>query len=179
MMKTVLKTSIIFLLIVLFASCKTYFTEDIRSQVNTHKINIKDIQFYTSRKIILSRLTNTNSDSAKQDSGTINFVQELEFERIVIKRNTPGVCVNAYDSELEIKFEDKDSCSLKFVINDDPLKTYVIGAQKWENNMGIVPYDGKTFFILPRSNNTRLKVKVKFLRKWKINSRVAKGVKIQ
>ena len=173
------------LLLMLFSSCKIYFTQELRQQLEEQKIDLDRIQFYTSKKIVLQRIITTQQVS--EDTAKLIQVKETVIERIKIKRNLKGVCINGFDSELEIKFEPQDSCSLKFVrVDSSSVKSiYKIGAMSWVNNVGQVPYEGKVFYIRPRrnffqprSNDAALKVKRKFLHKVKVNRRKAKGIKV-
>ncbi len=185
-MKMKIKPILVILIIVVFlSSCKIYFPNKLRKQLDEQSIELEKIQFYTSKKIILQRVT--KESIVTTDTTNLKQVEETVIERIKIKRNAPGICVNAYATEIEIKFEDKDSCSLKFVLNDTTDNAlYKIGALQWENGVGLVPYDGAMFYIKPRvlffqprSNEATLKVKRSFLKKWTIKNRKVKGLKIE
>lgn len=173
-------------ILLLLSSCKIFFTHKLRKQLDEQEIPLEKIQFYTSKKIILQRIE--SEKTVIEDSSNLKQTSVTTIERIKIKRNTPGVCVNKFDKELEIKFEEGDSCTLKFVLVDtlNIHARYKIGALKWENEVGMVPYDGKiyyikprTFFFQPKSHEAALKVKKKFLHKLKVNRRKVKGVKLE
>ncbi len=173
------------LIMLLFSSCKVLFTQEMREELEQQKIDLRKIQFYTSRKIVLQRIETT--DSIVNDSAEVNLTKETFIDLVVIKRKAPGICVNTFGNELEIKFENCDSCTLKFVQNErGPDIIYQIGAQTWVNNVGSVPYDKqtyhirpKTFFWQPQSNKAALKIKRKYWRKFKVRRRKVKGLKLK
>jgi len=170
----------------LFSSCKVIFTQKLRLQAEEQKINIEDIQFYTSKKIILQRLV--SSSTVVEDTAKLQQTKTIELDRIKIKRNTPGVCVKKDDGTMEMIFEPDANTTLKFVLTDtvDPGARYKIGALRWDNGIGVVPYDSTIYYLQPRnyffqpnSKETALKVKRRFLYKWKVRMRKLKGVKIE
>lgn len=172
-------------LITLFSSCKVLFTQEMREELAQQKIDLKDIQFYTSKKIVLQRIVTT--DSLSNDSTLLDKTEETIIDLVVIKKKAPGICVNTFENEIEIRFEDCDSCTLKFVKNElAPDTIYQIGAQSWISNVGTVPYNGKTytirpktFFWQPNSNKSALKIKRKYWKKFKIRRRKVKGIKLK
>jgi len=182
-MKRILLLLIFFILI--STSCKIHFTHKLRLQVDKQDIPLSNIQFYTSKKIILQRIASENT--VIEDSASLKQTTQTIVERIKIKRNTPGICISSFEKEVEIKFEEKDSCTIKFVLSDTTSLQgrYKIGALSWENEVGQIPYDGKiyftrprVFFFQPKSHEASLKVKKKFLHKLKVEKRKVKGIKI-
>ena len=178
---------LILLLITLsFSSCKIIFTQGLREQVESQKIDVKHIQFYTSRTIILQRVV--SSSIVVEDTAKLKQTKQIELERIKICRNTPGVCIETFDNELEVIFELKDSSSLKFVLSDtssNKLARYKIGAIRWEDKVGVIPYYNETYYLQPRNNffqprcnEAALKVKRCFMYKLKIKMRRLKGVRV-
>ena len=177
---------ILLLITFFFSSCKIIFTQELREQVESQKIDIKQIQFYTSRTIILQRVV--SSSIVVEDTAKLKQIRQIELERIKIRKNTPGVCIETFDNELEIIFEQKDNSSLKFVLSDtsaNKAARYKIGAVRWEEEVGVVPYNNNTYYLQPRNNffqprcnEAALKVKRRFLNKWKIKLRRLKGVRV-
>ncbi|HAN76995.1 MAG TPA: hypothetical protein DCQ31_04080 [Bacteroidales bacterium] len=161
------------------------FTQEMREELEEQNIKLSAIQFYVSKKIVLQRIETTTTVS--NDSAVVDQTRETVIEQIIIKKKAPGICVNTFAKELEIKFEERDSCSLKFVQTEYGDKIiYRIGAQKWVNDVGSVPYDGKEFHIRPKSffwqpesNKATLKIKRKYYNKFKISRRKVKGLKVQ
>lgn len=172
-------------IVLLLPACKVLFTQEMREELEQQKIELSQIQFYTSKKIVLQHIV--TSDSISNDSTMVDQTKETVIDLVVIKKKAPGICVRTFDNEVEIKFENCDSCSLKFVQNErGPDIIYQIGAEKWVNNVGSVPYDGltyhirpKMFFWQPKSNEAALKIKRKYWRKFKIRRRKVKGLKLK
>ena len=157
-----------------------------REELAQQEIDLSGVQFYTSKKIVLQRIE-TTIDSLVNDSVMLDETRKTIIDLVVIKRRAPGICVNQFDNELEIRFEDCDSCTLKFVKNELRADTiYQIGAQEWVNNVGSLPYDGHTYHIRPkrffwqvRSNKSALKIKRKYRHKFKVRRRKVKGIKLK
>ena len=180
------KILILFVILITFSSCKIIFTQELREQVEEQKIDVEQIQFYTSHTIILQRVA--ASSIIIEDTAKLKQTKQIEIDRIKIRRNTPGMCIKKFDTELEVIFEQKDSCSLKFVLSDTSdvySGRYKIGALRWENEVGVIPYDGRIYYLQPRNyffqpkcKESSLKVQRRFLYKWKIQNRRLKGVKV-
>ena len=180
------KILILFAILITFSSCKIIFTQELREQVEEQKIDVEQIQFYTSHTIILQRVA--SSSIIIEDTAKLRQTQQIEIDRIKIRRNTPGMCINKFNEELELVFEQKDSCSLKFVLSDTSdiySGKYKIGALRWENEVGVIPYDNEIYYLQPQNNffqpkckESSLKVKRRFLYKWNIQNRRLKGVKV-
>ena len=168
-----------------FTSCKVMFTQAIRDQVEEYEIDVSQIQFYTSRTIILQRVV--TSTVTVEDTAKLKQIRQIELERIKICRNTPCVCIDTTETGLHVIFEQADSSSLEFVLTDieDKSALYKIGALRWNGEIGIVPYNNNNYelrprkhFFQPNSKEAALKVKRRFLYKWKVKLRRLKGVKL-
>lgn len=171
-------------LLFLFPSCKVHFTQELRLQLEGQKVNIEDVQFYNSRTIILQRIERTNS--IVEDTAKLRQTQEILLERIKIKRNRPCVCSSKTDNSIEVRFNANSDSTITFVLADTTKTArYKIGALRWDNEVGVIPYDSvlfylqpRNYFFQPRSKDAALKVKKRFLNKWKIRVRKLKGVKV-
>ncbi len=171
--------SIRFLILVVFsglliacASKKTvYFDQSLRENVASYQIELTDVQFYNSSKIILER--DLNYEETKVASGKIRFENGRFIERIIIKKNTPGVCENFTDEMIDVSFEQGDNRVLKFV--RDGQDRYRISALEWQNKHGKVAYDTTHFFIVPGGEKALLKVRLEDIYNFKKEERVAPG----
>lgn len=174
-----------FIFVLLLSSCKVHFTQELRLQLEEQGVSVEDIQFYNSRTIILQRIE--REEVIIRDTAKLKETRETLLERIRIRRNRPCVCTKQSDNTLDVRFNPESDATLKFVLYDTvpEVATYKIGATSWENDVGVIPYDSYTyylqprnFFFQPRCNEAALKVKKRYLNKWKIRLKKYKGVKI-
>jgi len=164
------------LFILFLSSCKVYFTQERRDQLVAKNIPMTKVQFFNSKTILLHR------EIPKLDLGIIDTLKtrkddSIQVEEILIKRNTPGICViDTTNNQLEICFETGDNRIIKFG-TDPEIKGgfYYIQALTWEKGVGKIPYDNKTFSILA-GQTSRLKIKTKLALKFmSVKVRVVKG----
>ncbi len=164
--------------------CKVHFTHELRKELNQQEIPLQSIQYYVSRKIKLQKIA--SNKEIVNDTAKLNQKREIVIDLVKIKRNTKGVVLRADELELNVAFEECDSCYLRFIANNrNGRHLYEVGALEWVNNVGQVEYDNQTYFIRPRnvffrraSNDAALKVKSKYLYKFKLKRRKAKGMKV-
>lgn len=184
-MRKVLFSIIISLIFFVLPACKVFFTEDLRMQVEAQKIKLENIQYYTSKKIILQRIS--SSETVMEDTAKLKQTRQIELDRIKIKRNTKGVCVKNTEKTMEMIFEKNTKSTLKFVLSDtaDVKSRFKIGALSWKNGIGEIAYDStiyylqaKNYFFQPNCKESSLKVKRRFMYKLKITKRKLKGVKV-
>ncbi len=100
----------IFYLICLFplllSSCArfAYFTKTNKESVDNSGMPVKNIQFYNDRRIQLRRVV--SSEEAKLIGGKIRFINGEYISIAYMRRFTPGICEEAPDNKLIVKFED-------------------------------------------------------------------------
>jgi hypothetical protein len=147
------------------------FTQTLRNQVEKHGLDIKDIQFYNSKDIVLQR--NSSTDSTRIEDGRISFEKGKVVEIITIKKETPGVCVNLTGSTLDISFEDDDNKKLIFKRNSEQ---YELSAIAFDGPYGRVLYDS-AFFYFEANKKTPiyLKVQKEDVSKYDQKTRTASG----
>lgn len=166
---------LIFSVLTLLLSCSSsktlYFSHQLRENVAASDIDLQDIQFYNSQKIVIER--QITSEETKVASGKIRFENGQFIERIIIKKNTPGICESFNESVVEVAFEQGDNRALKFVRN--ARDKYQISALEWEGKFGRISYDTTFFFIVPGSEKALLKVKKEDITKFNKQERVAPG----
>lgn len=163
--------SIIVLLILGSCNSTIYFTQEMRNELNNNELDVGDVQFYTSRKLVLRR--NLTYDETKIARGEIKFENGQYVEEIIIPKNTPGVAVNYNSRRIDVAFEQGDNRDLKFMINEDNL--YQITALMWKGEYGKVSYDTLYYYLAPGGDKTFLKVKKDNIYKFQKNKRVVKG----
>ncbi len=176
-----MRFTVFFLSILLtVASCKNLvpFTDSLRKQNNWSNNDVKRIQFYTSRDVILQRQITT--DETAIEGGKIKIRDGKKVEEIIIKRGTPGIVTAIPDSaKLLVSFEKDDNHYLSFGVNPEQSTRFVLLASEWKNGVGKVTYDGKNYFTAPNSAYTSLMIDLRKIQNVELNQRVAKGRKIQ
>jgi len=139
---------IAFLLITL-ASCSpryTYFTENLYEKQKWTADDVKRIQFYTSRDIILTR--SISDDDASIKEGKIRIINGKRVQQVIIKQRTPGVLVlMPKEDRFAISFEDDDDAYLMFGPNPNYYHRFALLAQDWEREIGQVHYKGQLYNV--------------------------------
>ena len=120
-----------------------------------NNLDIKDVQFYTSKKIVLKR--NLTYKETKLARGKIKYQNGQYFEEIIIPKNTPGVLEKDSANILGVAFEKGRNRALKFVLNKND--HYQLSALLWNDGYGRVSYDTLVYYVEPRSSQAVLKVK--------------------
>jgi len=172
MMKNI-RLSLIVISSLLITSCSSlvYFTQTIRNDLITDKLEVTKVQFYNSDKIILKRnLTKEETQIAK---GTIVLENGEYFEEIIIPKKTKGVVVRQGTKFLNVAFEVGENKNIRFTINDD--EYYQISADNWKNDYGCIKYDTTKYFIIPASSNSLLMVNKEYISNFEKKSRKLKG----
>ena len=154
------------------------FNQKLVDQNNWEEADLKQIQFYLSKDIVLYR-DYTNAAS-KIESGEIKMINGRKIEEVKIPKGTPGIALfQPKDNRLAVSFENKGTD--KFLIfGPNPKKgnKYVLLASEWKNRRGKVKYDDQTYYTNVESSYATLLVDLKQSKKTKVNSRAAKGRKI-
>ena len=176
---------ILILIVFMLSGCKVFFTKELKLQVEEQKIKLENIQFYTSKKIILQRIS--SSESVIEDTAKLKETRQITLDRIKIKRNTKTVCSVNAGSTMEMIFEKGTKSTLFFALSDtaDIDSRFKISALNWKNGIGEIVYDSttyylqaKNYFFQPNCKESCLKVKRRFMYKLDINKRKLKGVKV-
>ena len=166
-------------LIVTSCAPKVYFTTDLRKKIENANISLKDIQYYSDRRVTLKR--ELESGNTQVQTGKVRFENGKYIHYIILKPNTPGVCKNIYRNKLDTQFENGQNRVLSFGISedDDNNEPYQIFASKWENNIGEIKYDSYTYYIQSHGSRAKLQIKKSVLNKIDIEKRKMKGIRIQ
>jgi len=174
------KAIFLFLVLLTITSCKNLvpYTDTLRTQNGWSDKQVKRIQFYTSRDVILQRQISTDETAIK--GGIIKIRDGKKVEEIIIKRGTPGVVTTIPNAtKLLVSFEKDDNYYLSFGVNPEQSSRFVLLASEWKNGVGKVTYDGKNFFTSPDGAYTSLLVDLRKIQNIELYQRVAKGRKIQ
>lgn len=179
-MKTLNLFAIALLSITLLSSCSnrlSYFTQDLYERYRWTDDELKKIQFYVSNDIVLKReLTGGSSDIV---SGKIKIEDGRRIEEVVIRKGTPGAFIfSPKNDRFAISFEDSNDRFLMFGPSPKYSDRFVLLASDWEKKRGSVTYDNKTWRVSSEAAFASLLVDLRKINKVDVNSRVAKGRKV-
>jgi hypothetical protein len=156
----------------------TSFTQGMYDQYDWTESELKRIQFYVSDDIVLRRqLVGGKSEII---SGEIKVIDGREVEEVLIRRKTPGVLLFLpKENRFAISFEaDGDNRYLVFGPNPKAGNRYSLLASEWRRRSGKVTYEGRKFDVESSSAFASLMVDLKKIRKISVNSRTARGRKV-
>src|SRR5690349_17425950 len=128
--------------VIVLASCSpqyAYFTKELNEKQKWSAEDIRQIQFYVSRDIVLSRALSENGTQITE--GKILIKDGRKVEQVVIKSGTPGVLVlMPKEDRFAISFEESDDAYLMFGPNPKYYDRYALLAQDWDRNNGKIHY---------------------------------------
>ncbi len=172
----------IYLLFILFAtltSCASRipFTQAVRENYQLNENELKQLQFYVSHDITLSRVENDEKSKSTTD-GKLIIKSGQEFNQILIKAGTPGIVEKVIDDKrIAVSFESPD----KIIVFGDPYDrkgNYTLLAADWKNNKGVLKYGENEYFVNQGAANIYLMFKMSRLNQIKKEVRIAKGRKL-
>lgn len=172
---------IVFLLpLLLLASCTSYtpFTERLYAEYDWTERELKRIQFYLSKDLVLRR--ELSGSQSRIERGEIKVVDGRRVEEIVFRKNTPGlVLFSPKPNRLAVSFEERDNDRyLMFGPNPREDGQYVLLASDWKRDYGTVTYDGRAYYVDARQAMAGLKVDLKKIEDVRVKSRRAKGRRV-
>ncbi len=165
---------------VLVTSCAKLspFTEELYENSRWSDEDLKQIQFYTSKEIIIYR--KLKSTDSQISGGKIISKDGRQVEEIIIKKRTPGVFESRKESSgnFAVSF-DVDGRYLTFGPNPKMGNKYTLRAKEWKKGgRGVVTYGGEEFEVVPGSGYATLLVDLKKAQSTKVKSSKAKGRKV-
>lgn len=179
-MKIVFRNIAFLLLIFAGAACGptlSPLTQRLINENNWSETEFKRIQFYLSEDIVMQRAL--SGSETEIISGEIKVVDGRKVEEIRIPKGTPGVFSFAPKSQrMAVSFEDGSDRYLVFGPNPKAGDRYVLLASDWNRNYGKVTYEGRKFRVNSRAAYAALMVDLKKTRKVQVNSRTAKGQRV-
>jgi len=119
------------------------FSKLLKARIEHDNIDIKKIQFYVDRKLILRRLMGTEKGTVK--SGIILFDNGQYINEVVIPAYTPGVCEKVDGDNLMISFDvpGKDIAFGALYDNNN----FILVGTNWHMGMVDVLYDNSTYQV--------------------------------
>ena len=165
-------------LLLLMSSCSpslSPFTQKLYDQNDWTETDLREIQFYLSSDILLRREVKGGRSDIR--GGEIKMMQGVRIEEVAIPRGTPGVFVfSPKSNRFAVSFEDgRDDQYLMFGPNPKVDGRYVLLASEWGRRNGTVNYAGKKWKVNSDDAFASLMVDLKKVRKFSMESRVARG----
>jgi hypothetical protein len=151
------------------------FTSALVNEQGWGEQELSRIQYYLSDDVVLERQVRENRSDIVH--GEIILRDGRRIERLVFRRNTPGVLVRQIGQDkLAISFEPgKDDRFLIFSPNPRRGNAYVLIASNWSNGSGQVSYGANTYFTVPGSGLSSLMVQLKGGRQQQVRTREVGG----
>lgn len=162
----------------LLASCGPNlrpFTEDFYQTYDFKEGDLKKIQFYNSRDIVLYRTS--AGGNVQIEDGSVRVVDGKKRDEVVIPRGTPGVLVFLpKDNRFAVSFDAKDpERYLMFGPNPKYGDHFTLLASEWKKYQGVITYGGEKFYTDSNSALSQLMFDVKEVRRMENRTYVAKG----
>lgn len=180
-MKIVIRSFYLCAAIAMFASCSpslTPFTQELYEHGNWSENELRKVQFYVSRDIVLFR--EFESGDTRISNGKIKMRNGREIEEVVIRSGTPGALLFIpKQNRFAISFEEgRNSPYLMFGPNPKLRNRYALLAKEWKQSFGKVTYAGKLYRVEDESAFASLLVDIDRLGETRVRSKVAQGRQI-
>jgi len=155
---------------------KVPFTGEIRKKYQLTSDELRQLQFYVSHDIILTR-TSEEAKTKTTEDGQLKIVGGKAYDEVFIKAGTPGVIEKVIDqNRIGVSFENG-----KYIVFGDPEnsgRNYTMLAAEWKNNRGVLMYGEQEYYANRGASNIFLNFKMNKLNKIQKESRVVKGRKL-
>lgn len=172
--------SLIVFLAITSCSRKIIFTPALRAQLEKQNIDLKDVQFYNSEKIVLKRVEE-QPEEVMVNEGAVEVTKGKIIEEIVIKKKTPAICKQVNRYHLNISFEANQDKHLKFGRKAGPMlrDRYRLYAKEWNEENGQVSYGDTIYNTGINAAEAHLLVEKSQIYDLIREKRVAKGIRIE
>lgn len=156
----------------------TPFTQQLQNQYGWTDSELKRIQFYASRDIILRR--EATGGSSEIISGEIKVVDGRQVDQVIVRKGTPGVLLfQPKEKRFAIGFEaNSDQKFLIFGPSPRAGDRYVLLASEWQRRGGEVTYDGRKYNVASEAAYAALMVDLKKIRKIDVKNQKASGRRV-
>lgn len=161
------------------ASRYVYFTESLREQQQWTESDLRQIQFYVSRDIVLTRAIGTGE--TRIEGGKVIVRDGRQLERVFLPAFTPGVLVMIPNTQrLAISFEAGGPESfLMFGPNAGNSHRYSLLAQTWYPDRGEVNYQGRLYDADALCTRASLLVDLRRIAPGPAKTRTVRGRKLE
>ncbi len=157
----------------------SYYTEKVHHELGRHEGDLKDIQFYISRDIVLWR--DVSSGTSVVSNGKIKMVEGRRVEEVIIEHGTPGVFLfSPKKDQYAIGFDpNDDSKFLVFAPSSQMNGRYVLLAKEWGRSFGKVSYGDQVYKTSAESAYSYLMADIKRAQRTKITSTKESGRRVK
>lgn len=151
------------------------FTQELYQSNNWTVDDLKQIQFYLSKDIVLYRKVSKGESTIH--GGKIKIKKGQKIEEIIIEAGTPGIVLfSPKKDRIAVSFESSGTDKyLIFGPNPKVGERYVLLAKDWKKRKGKISYDDKIYFTDSESAYASLLVDLKKVRKVSLSKRKANG----
>lgn len=163
MKKTIFILSLMAISFTGFSQKLVPFTTTIQEKFGLTKEDLKQVQFYVSEDIVLTKELLGKSNEVV--SGKIKTFASKKIDEVFVKAKTPCLVVDTNSKgNLKVSFSLSDEKTLTF--GNTPNSTrFVLLAEKWEGHTGILNYGGEKYQVSGFGYDSSLCVKMKDIRK--------------
>lgn len=154
---------------------RTVFSQRLYKESGLSSADLKKVQFYVDRDIVLQRSVDQGSTGVKD--GDIIFRGGRKVQEVVIRTGTPGVLTfMPKDDRLGISFDAKNSTHyLMFGPNPKSRNRYTLLANEWKENYGVVTYGDEKWTVSAADAGATLLVNLSDKRSRSVKSKVEQG----
>ena len=155
------------------------FTEDLARDYNWSESDLKKIQFYLSEDVVIWRARRRGTSEITR--GEIKIRDGREVEEIIFTKGTPGILLFIpKENRYAVSFEDNDNdLFLMFGPNPRADDKFVLLASDWDKKKGKITYGGEKYYTSADNAFACLMVDLTEFRRTDIDSRRAKGRRIE
>jgi hypothetical protein len=119
------------------------FTKDLRVKLEKDNIDLRQVQFYTDQKLILSR--NMGDQKTEVHAGVVKLENGKYINEVIVPAFTPGICDTIINDRLMISFE-KGNNDLAFGQGSGyTFSQFVLYGTEWKNGTAAVTFDSNKF----------------------------------
>lgn len=168
----------IFLFLIVLQACSpqlTPFTQRFYDSYNFDESDLKQIQFYVSDDIVLSRAK--GDGNVQITDGKVRVVDGKQVDEVIIPKGTPGVLLFIpKEDRFAISFDESgEEKYLMFGPNRKLNNHYALLASDWDRRTGTITYGGEKYYTRSNSGLAKLMIDLKAVKRIERKSSVAKG----
>ena len=179
-MKNLKIFSLFLILTISFSSCKNLvpYTDAIKKQHKWSETDLLHIQFYLSHEIVLTRVLET--DATDKIQGKIVTSNGVRTETIYLKKHLKCSYYGLSETGTYlIQCQTGFGNTLTFGVNPQQDNQYVLLAEKWQDGVGTVHYNGVKFGTSTNCGKTALLIDLRRAINSERQYTKLKGVKVQ
>ena len=157
----------------------TPFTQELYDHSSLSESDLKKVQFYVSRDVVLFR--EFRQGESRITNGKIKLKNGKQIEEVVIKSGTPGALLFIPKANrFAISFESgEDSPFLMFGPNPKMDNRYALLAKEWKKYEGKVHYAGKIYRVESDAAFASLLVDIDRLGETQVRRKIAEGRQVK